>query len=112
MTLMIGPSASSTLSDYFSVGERRLGSSAAGVGVVIRVGCRGKRNGSGSTDHSRGIALEDALVAFGNLGGSWKRRTRLAKGDGRLLHGYAGKGRLKAFAIGDDVIWRSRFCSI
>jgi hypothetical protein len=61
------------------------------------------------SDNGDGIASADAERAFGNLGGSWKKeRARSARSDKRL-HGRDGKGRFKAFAIGDRAAWNTTF---
>lgn len=60
-------------------------------------------------DNGDGIRLSDAERAFGNLGGSWKKeRARSARSDKRL-HGRDGKGRFKAFAIGERAVWQTTF---
>lgn len=60
-------------------------------------------------DDGDGIGRDgsDAKDLFGRLGGSWKqgsRRTPL----GRVVHGQAGEGRFRAFALGETVTWRTR----
>ncbi|HOQ88564.1 MAG TPA: ATP-binding protein [Candidatus Hydrogenedentes bacterium] len=60
-------------------------------------------------DNGHGLAYTDALAAFGNLGGSWKRASRRSATRQRLMHGKFGKGRFRAFSIGSRVIWRSRY---
>lgn len=62
-------------------------------------------------DNGRGIVLEEAGRAFGNLGGSWKRSTRLTEGTHKKMHGRDGKGRFKAFALGHDVTWDTVYTS-
>ena len=61
-------------------------------------------------DDGDGIPFDEADVAFGNLGGSWKgvgnRRTRR---EGRSLHGRYGRGRFRAFALGKSVEWQTTF---
>jgi hypothetical protein len=60
-------------------------------------------------DNGDGIPIADAERAFGNLGGSWKKeRSRTIRSDKRL-HGRDGKGRFKAFAIGNRAIWSTTF---
>ena len=59
------------------------------------------------SDDGTGIDVLKADATFGSLGGSWKRgasRTPLAH---RRLHGHHGRGRFKAFALGQDVEWRT-----
>ena len=58
-------------------------------------------------DNGHGLHYEDAFVVFQNLGGSWKRggpRTMTRK---RVLHGKFGKGRFRAFSLGNSVHWRT-----
>jgi hypothetical protein len=69
-----------------------------------------KRNGLQSItviDNGHGLSYADAIPAFENLGGSWKSSHAKSKGEGRLLHGKAGKGRFRAFFLGDQVTWKT-----
>jgi hypothetical protein len=61
------------------------------------------------TDNGTGLLYEDAVTAFENLGGSWKRTAKKTKTKQRLLHGKAGKGRFRAFALGKTVKWTTRY---
>lgn len=61
------------------------------------------------SDDGHGLNYEDAIVDFGNLGGSWKRTHGRSKNCGRLLHGRLGKGRFRAFGLGHRVTWITRF---
>jgi hypothetical protein len=57
-------------------------------------------------DNGNGIAYGEAELLFGSLGGSWKaKKGRSAKG--RSLHGKSGKGRFRAFALGNLVEWNT-----
>jgi len=57
-------------------------------------------------DNGSGIAFAEAQLLFGSLGGSWKsQKGRTAKG--RSLHGKSGKGRFRAFALGNMVEWNT-----
>jgi hypothetical protein len=56
------------------------------------------------TDDGTGMTRDDAEVGFGSLGGSWKINKRKTPG-GRNLHGKSGKGRFRAFALGELVDW-------
>ena len=47
-------------------------------------------------------------MSFQNLGGSWKREGMRTKSK-RLLHGKFGKGRFRAFSLGNKVTWRSTY---
>lgn len=55
-------------------------------------------------DNGTGIARDKAPEYFRRLGGSWKRPGAATQG-GRFLHGQEGRGRFKAFAIGDFAEW-------
>ena len=57
-------------------------------------------------DDGEGFARSDAAALFGNLGGSWKRHTRHTRQKNRMIHGQEGRGRYKAFALGETVRWK------
>ena len=59
------------------------------------------------SDDGLGINALQADTHFGNLGGSWKRDADKTPLSGRVLHGSKGKGRFKAFALGNRVEWRT-----
>lgn len=61
------------------------------------------------SDNGHGLDYASATPAFENLGGSWKRTAQRTKDRRRLLHGQAGKGRFRAFALGTVVTWTTRF---
>ncbi len=54
-------------------------------------------------DFGYGIEHSKVTALFGGLGESWKKSAY--KQFGRALHGKNGKGRLKAFALGEKVQW-------
>ena len=58
-------------------------------------------------DDGTGINALEAERYFGSLGGSWKRDASKTPLSGRVLHGCKGKGRFKAFALGNRVEWRT-----
>lgn len=58
------------------------------------------------TDNGTGIPYDHALEFFKNIGGSWKRTKRRTNA-GRPIHGLKGQGRIKAFALGTNVVWHS-----
>ncbi|MDB5340622.1 MAG: mismatch repair protein [Planctomycetaceae bacterium] len=62
------------------------------------------------SDNGSGISRTTCDEKFGSLGGSSKRQDRLTP-SGRVVHGKYGKGRLKAFGLGNVVTWLSRFKS-
>jgi len=55
-------------------------------------------------DDGNGIVYDEADRHFGNLGDSWKR-TKNRTAAGRGMHGKSGKGRFRAFALGNRVTW-------
>lgn len=55
-------------------------------------------------DDGHGLAYDMALVSFANLGGSTKRHKPKTPG-GRRFHGKLGRGRFRAFYLGDIVQW-------
>lgn len=58
-------------------------------------------------DDGLGVNALEAETFFGNLGGSWKRDADKTPLSGRVLHGSKGKGRFKAFGLGNRVEWRT-----
>lgn len=58
-------------------------------------------------DDGLGINALQADTHFGNLGGSWKRGANKTPLSDRVLHGCKGKGRFKAFGLGNRVEWRT-----
>ena len=60
------------------------------------------------TDDGHGIPHETALTSFGSLGGSWKPQ-RGKTPEGRFFHGKHGRGRYKAFSLGQSVRWETTF---
>ena len=59
------------------------------------------------SDNGAGMTPVEAEQSFGSLGGSWKRFGARSRQSGRLLHGRAGKGRFRAFALGEHVQWET-----
>ncbi len=59
------------------------------------------------SDDGTGIDVLRADATFGFLGGSWKRLGTATEAAHRRLHGRHGRGRFKAFALGDQVEWRT-----
>lgn len=52
---------------------------------------------------------KDNKKYFRGLGGSWKKDVRRTPTKNRIIHGKFGKGRFKAFALGEIVTWNSCF---
>lgn len=62
-------------------------------------------------DNGHGLDIDTALTVFENLGGSWKRDGARSRGNRRVLHGQYGKGRFRAFSLGNRVTWATRHVS-
>ena len=60
-------------------------------------------------DFGTGIDHAQVTDQFGNLGDSWKKTA--VRNVGRALHGKSGKGRFRAFALGNQVKWNTSFRS-
>lgn len=60
-------------------------------------------------DNGHGLHYEDAFLVFRNLGGSWKRQGMRTRERRRVLHGKYGKGRFRAFSLGNTVSWHSMY---
>ncbi|MDH5667789.1 MAG: ATP-binding protein [Nitrospira sp.] len=56
-------------------------------------------------DYGTGIDLSQIESLFGSLGESWKKNK--ARLQGRPMHGKSGKGRFKAFALGQHIEWNT-----
>lgn len=56
-------------------------------------------------DNGHGLDYDEALTVFRNLGGSWKREGMRTRERKRALHGKYGKGRFRAFSLGNRVQW-------
>jgi len=65
-------------------------------------------NGIIVEDNGHGLDHRNAPDAFAKLGGSWKKDRTRTRGD-RILHGKQGKGRFLSFALGSQVVWKSRY---
>ncbi len=59
------------------------------------------------SDDGDGIDRSKVDSLFGGLGDSWKARSHRYKG--RTLHGKNGRGRFRAFALGESVAWRTTY---
>ena len=60
-------------------------------------------------DNGHGLPFIHALDVFRNLGGSWKQEGLRTALHNRDLHGKYGKGRFRAFSLGNRVEWQSVF---
>jgi len=63
--------------------------------------------GAEVTDDGHGMAPEELSSAFRWVGNSWKLAAGRSKGEARPLHGRLGQGRLRAFALGAQVVWET-----
>ncbi len=61
-------------------------------------------------DKGTGIFYPRLDSLFGDLGDSWKKDK--SRENGRAIHGKKGQGRLKAFALGKEVLWRSTYLEV
>ena len=59
------------------------------------------------SDNGHGLDYGDALCNFRNLGGSWKHKSSRTSRRKRLLHGKHGKGRFRAFSLGNHINWKT-----
>ncbi len=59
------------------------------------------------SDNGHGLDYDEAFLVFRNLGGSWKRDNRRSAERRRMLHGKFGKGRFRAFSLGNHVSWNT-----
>jgi Histidine kinase-, DNA gyrase B-, and HSP90-like ATPase len=85
-----------------------LDADASEISVQIQLNKIGGLDSIIVKDNGTGIPYDMAESAFGSLGNSPKlglQTTRL----GRVPHGKGGKGRFRAFGIGGDVVWQSRY---
>ena len=57
------------------------------------------------TDDGSGLSRNDALTHFGRYGGSWKRQGGVTHRKQRALHGFEGRGRFNALALGRVAEW-------
>lgn len=80
--------------------------SASKVEVEFQAGHLSKLELIRVKDNGKGIPFEQAQESFANIGGSWKQKQRRTD-DGRAIHGLRGQGRMKAFALGGNVVWQS-----
>ena len=77
------------------------------VRVILDLNALGGLHAIRVQDHGRGISHPDIEALFGNLGDSWKKTA--GRHQGRALHGKAGKGRFRAFALGTLVEWKTTY---
>lgn len=82
-----------------------LDSDATRVAVDLAVSDLGAVEKVTVTDNGSGMSPEAAVRAFERIGGSWKKNTERTPGLGRRMHGSAGQGRLRGFALGERVRW-------
>ena len=61
------------------------------------------------SDNGHGLPYEDAEAIFKQIGGSPKKTRRRSPTLDRPYHGKEGKGRYKAFSLGQCITWQSRY---
>lgn len=83
-----------------------LDADATAVNVEIENDALGGMSKIVVTDNGHGMPRADAPQLFQNLGGSWKRQRLGTLSLNRMLHGQEGRGRFKAFALGNVVDWK------
>lgn len=59
------------------------------------------------SDDGHGMGPEDIATEFKWVGNSWKKTGLRSKIERRPLHGRYGQGRLRAFALGTTVVWKT-----
>ncbi|MFE3824852.1 ATP-binding protein [Streptomyces sp. NPDC059092] len=57
------------------------------------------------SDDGHGMVSEACPSYFDKLGGSWKKTSLVSMGKHRAMHGRNGQGRVRAFALGQNVRW-------
>jgi hypothetical protein len=79
------------------------------VDVIIEDNAFGGFESIKVIDDGHGLDYDDAESEFSNLGGSKKKLRMKSQKCKRLLHGRLGKGRFKAFSLGQYVKWVTRY---
>lgn len=82
---------------------------AKSVTITYKKNQLGGIEGITVADDGHGIEHTEAVVSFGKLGGSWKKSKKVSQKEKRALHGQEGKGRFKAFCLGNAVAWQSTY---
>lgn len=82
-----------------------LDADATKVEVIIKEKSLGGMSEIVVKDNGVGIQYADAPTLFQNLGGSWKKAGTKTARNNRFLHGQEGRGRFKAFALGEIAEW-------
>lgn len=78
---------------------------ATTVDVSIAVNAAGGVGEVTVRDNGHGMNCQECIPYFTRLGGSWKSTALVSPNIKRPLHGKSGQGRLRAFALGHDVVW-------
>jgi hypothetical protein len=85
-----------------------LDADATDISVQLRTNSLGGLDTITVRDNGTGIHHGMTKAAFGTLGNSPKLDVQVTP-KGRVPHGKGGKGRFRAFGIGRDVVWLSRY---
>ncbi|MGW5518835.1 ATP-binding protein [Nocardia africana] len=56
-------------------------------------------------DNGHGVPPEEVDTHFGRLGGSWKKTAKLSPNTQRRMNGRDGQGRIRGFALGENIKW-------
>ncbi|WP_326824877.1 ATP-binding protein [Streptosporangium sp. NBC_01756] len=82
-----------------------LDAEACHISVDIDINELGGVESVSVTDNGHGMPNASCGGFFGGLGGSWKIKAKVSSELKRGLHGRSGQGRLRAFALGEQVRW-------
>ncbi|GAA1265067.1 hypothetical protein GCM10009677_16230 [Sphaerisporangium rubeum] len=82
-----------------------LDAEAHNVSVEVEVNEIGGVESVVVTDDGHGMPNASCAHYFEGLGGSWKATAKVSPDLRRGLHGHSGQGRLRAFALGEQVQW-------
>jgi hypothetical protein len=82
-----------------------LDAEACQISVDIDINELGGVESVSVTDNGHGMPNASCGGFFGGLGGSWKIKAKVSPELKRGLHGRSGQGRLRAFALGEQVRW-------
>ena len=85
-----------------------LDADASRVEVTFAEGGLGALEAITVSDNGHGMPFDETVKMFGSLGGSWKCQGKRTQEGCRMMHGRNGKGRFRAFHLGEKVTWRSR----
>jgi hypothetical protein len=85
-----------------------LDADAAAVRVLFDENSLGELFQVRVVDDGSGLPYSECRDSFGSLGGSAKRHSRKTP-KGRINHGKSGRGRFRAYSVGKEVEWISKY---